>query len=185
MLDEVIYEYRVKLNITTVDSNWKFGLSMNNIITNYKNITIADTLDIDSFMCTTAGIYFSNSNNIDLSSSNFTNNWVFYKKLSSSSILTSQSLYIEDTSSNVVNWNLRNLTFNNHTGYWKNNVTKNFSGLFFTSSSVANDFKMGAQNSVIHLNLISDTFNGTLTMQSLNLFNNSFYGNGMLISTKY
>lgn len=184
MLDEILVEYQNKLNLNTIDNNWKYGLSMSSIVNNVNNVSALNSIPIDNFMCLSAGFLFSDVCELDMSFSVFSNNWVFFKKLASSSIITSQSIYIEAKSNITVNWNLRNLTVTNHSGFWRNSLTKSFKNTNFTSFNMPDEFKLGARNSIIHLNLISDAFKGTFNMYLLSLVNNFLYNRGMLVSTK-
>lgn len=185
MLDKLLIEYQIKLGIAVIDKTWKFGLGLNNIINNYNNKLLAGSLNIDNFLCLTAGFLFSNNNILKISLTEFRNNWVFNYNLPSSSLIISQSLYFQANSNNTINWNLQNLTFIYHTGFWNNNITKNFIGPYFTSGNIGNDFMLGGRNSLIHFNLISDSFKGVINLQYLNMTNNSFYSNGMLISSRF
>ncbi len=184
MLDEVIVEYKNKLNLINIDNNWKFGFAMNTIVNNINNMTILNTINIDSYMCLSAGFLFSDVCQLELSYSVFSNNWVFMKKLASSSLISSQSIYLEAKSNITVNWYFRNLTITNHTGFWRNAITKTFTNTNFTSLNMPDEFKLGGRNSIIHLNLISDDFKGSYNLHQLNLVNNLLYDRGMLITTK-
>ena len=183
MLDEILIEYQNNLGITIIDINWKFGLSLNNLIMNFNNQSMASTLNVDNFLCLSAGFLFSNNNNIDLSLTDFVNNWVFNIELASSSLKISESLYFDVKHNNNINWNLRNLSFSNHKGFWRNNITTNFINPNFNSFNLANQFTLGGHNSIIHFNLISDSFIGVINLNYLNIFNNSFYANGKLVSS--
>jgi hypothetical protein len=184
MLDEIIVEYKNKLNLNLIDNNWKFGFAMSSIVNNINNATVLNSFNIDNFLCLSAGFLFSDVSHLEVSYSVFSNNWVFMKKLASSSLISSQSIYLEAKSNITANWNFRNLTITNHSGFWRNSITKSFTNTNFTSLNMPDEFKLGGRNSIIHLNLISDVFKGSFNLHQLTLINNILYDRGMLITTK-